>query len=83
LARDLERLWVERDDGVQHRAAAVVCLDPRQMHLHQLLGGQRAGIEGGVEVGNRRLVQIDRLGRWGDLRCHEQHRDEHQSSGLP
>ena len=56
---------------VDGRTLTVVCLDPRQAHLHQLFGGQGAGLERCVDVGDGRRIEVDRFFS-GDRRhrCH-------------
>ena len=60
-ARGLERLRIDGDHRVQRRTLAIVGIDARQEHLHQPLRGQRALGKRGVDVGDRRRIQIDRL----------------------
>jgi hypothetical protein len=51
-----ERGRVDHDDRVDGRAVLVVRLDAAQVALHQLPARQRARAEGGVHVGDRRLL---------------------------
>jgi hypothetical protein len=60
--RRLQRLGIERDDGVQLRPGAVVSLDAIEAELGQFLGGKRAGRHGGFELGDRGLIEFDGFG---------------------
>ena len=61
--RRVECFGIHRDHGAKTRALPVVGLDARQTDLRQLLGGQRAGVERGVEVRDGRRLQIDDFSR--------------------
>ena len=43
----------------QRRAAAIVGVDPRQEERREFLRRERAGVEGGVEIRDRGVFQID------------------------
>jgi hypothetical protein len=57
-------------------ALPIVGIDAGQEPLHQLLGGQGAGGESGIQVGNGRLVEIERSGRVRRRGLQERERDE-------
>ena len=56
---------------MQRGALAVVRGDAREAHLHQRFGGQRAGVERRVELGDCRRVDVDGLVR-GERRQRDQ-----------
>src|SRR5947199_25014 len=64
-ARRLERLRVEGKHRAQRGSLPIVGLDARQAQLDQLLRGQRAGVEGMVDIGNRQRVEVDGFRRAG------------------
>jgi hypothetical protein len=71
-ARGLERFRIQRNDRVQRRTLAIVGLNSSQTALHQLLGRQRARVEGGVDVGDGRRIELDRL-RDDRRQCGDEH----------
>jgi len=58
-ARQLQRLGLQRDDGVDVRPLLVVGRDAVQIQLDQLFGVERAGIECLVDVFDGRRLQIE------------------------
>src|SRR5204862_3127247 len=60
-ARLVDRLRIERDDRVQGRSLAIERANAREAHLRQRFGRQRAGVEGGLDVGDRRRIELDRF----------------------
>ena len=76
-ARLIERLGVQCDDRVDRRSLLVEGLDALQVHPREFLGGEGAGIEGIVDVGDRRRIEID--GRGLRLCCERCKRDDHKA----
>lgn len=53
---------VEGDDAVDRRALLVVGLDPVQVELHELARGEFAGEDGGLDIGDGGLDDVERFG---------------------
>ncbi len=61
LPGDLPRVGIELEDGVDRRAALVDRPDPLEVHVDQADGGQPAAGHRRLELGDGRLLELDRL----------------------
>ena len=71
-----KRLLIEGDDRVQLGALAVVSFDAREIHLHELLGGERACVEGRVDLGDRGFIDVDLRGPRGAAKARDKRDDQ-------
>ena len=64
---------MERDDGVEFWTLGVVSLDAGDAKLHELLRGESACFERGVDLGDARRGQLESLRR---SKCYERQKYE-------
>src|SRR5690606_13364175 len=60
---ELERARVDRRDGVQARPAVLVRANPCEVPLDQLAAGQCSRAQGGMDLPDRRFLDLERLRR--------------------
>ncbi len=78
-ARGFEGLGVEGHDGVQMRSLIIVGADAGEADLDQFFRGEGAGLEGGIEIGDGGVIEVEGFGGGGSERRAEDKREEQPS----
>ena len=65
VCRNLQRVGIHREDGVQRGTVVIVGLDPSEVRRYELSARERSRGEGGVDPGYRGLFQDERRRRRG------------------